>query len=260
MNVGSVWELKTDSLISELKAGNRVDARKVDEYRKITITNNVSLNADGSARVVLGNTDVVCGVKHSPMPPYPDSPSEGTISVGVELLALASPEFEAGPPRENAIELSRVVDRGIREGHALDFGDLLIREGELAWTVFIDMYVLNDDGNLFDACSLAAMSSLLEARVPKLEKDKIVKGEFSGKLHVHKKPLLSTFAKISNINVLDPQFLEEKAMSARFSVATTEDDKMCAFQKGEKGSFSLSEINEMIEVAFKAAKKNRSLL
>lgn len=257
MRVAGAWGLRTDNLINELKNGKRLDGRKFDEARKIIVIKNISENADGCARVNLGETDVICGVKLSPMPPYPDSPGEGTISVGAELLALASPEFEAGPPNSESIELSRVVDRGIREGKALDFKELVIREGELAWTAFIDIYVLNDAGNLFDACSIASMVSLKETRIPKLEKDRIVKGEYAGKLKVHNEPVLSTFAKISNINVLDPVILEEKAMSARFSVATTQDDKISAFQKGSVGSFSPSEISDMIEVAFKNAKKTR---
>jgi exosome complex component RRP42 len=194
------------------------------------------------------------------MPPYPDSPDKGTISVGIEKQALASPEFESGPPREDAIELSRVVDRGIREGGTLKFEDLLIREGELAWTVFIDAYIINDDGNLFDACSIAALKSLLNAKIPKMEDDKIIKGEYSGKLKVYNKPILSTFAKISNIKVLDPTILEEKAMDSRFSVATVENDKISAFQKALGGTFSEKDIDEMIDIAFKNSKKIRKML
>ncbi len=260
MSTINAWELKTDNLVNELKNGKRLDARKVDEVRKISIQKNFSLNADGCARVKFGQTDVIAGVKFAVMPPYPDSPNEGTISVGAELLALASPDFEAGPPREDSIELSRVVDRGIRESKAIDFESLSIREKELAWTAFVDLYILNDDGNLFDACALAALSSLLEARIPKLEDDKIVKGEYAGKLKLQKKPVLSTFAKIANINVLDPVLLEEKAMSSRFSVSTTEDDRICAFQKGFGGSYNFSEVDQMIDIAFANAKHLRSLL
>lgn len=260
MNPVSTWDLKTDNLINELKNGKRLDGRAFDEARKISITKGFSKNADGSVFVKLGETQVIGGIKLSPMTPYPDSPNMGTISVGAELLALASPVFEVGPPGEDAVELARVVDRGIREGHAIDFEKLLIREGELAWTVFIDLYILNDAGNLFDACSVAAIASLLDTRVPRLEGDKIVFGEYDGKLKVQSLPLLSTFAKISNINVLDPVFLEEKAMSCRFSVATTDDDKISAFQKGGSGSLTPKDVSELVEIAFKNAKKSRKLI
>ncbi|MFH1586966.1 MAG: exosome complex protein Rrp42 [Candidatus Diapherotrites archaeon] len=252
-------ELNSNKVVAELKAGKRLDGRKIDEYREIKIENGISENADGSARVKLGDTDVIFGVKMIVGEPYPDSPDKGSISVGVELLPLASPLFESGPPREAAIELSRVVDRGIRESKALDFKDLCLVEGEKVLVAFIDGYTINHAGNLFDACSIAAMSSILEARIPKIEDNKIVHGEYGNKLKVKRKPVLNTFAKIGSTIVADPSLAEEKAMDARFSVSVTEDDYMCAFQKGGSGSFTGAEISGMIETAFKNSKNIRKL-
>ena len=255
-----LWDLRAEKTKALLKENKRVDDRAFDKYRAIEIKKNISDNAEGSAIVKLGKTEVAAGVKMIVGQPYPDSQDEGTISVGVDLLPLASPDFEFGPPRQQAIELARVVDRGIRESKTLDFKDLCIEEGEKVWVVFIDLYALNDDGNLFDAFSIAALSSLLETKIPKLEDGAIVKGEYSGKLKLARKPLLSTFAKISNKIVVDPLLVEEKALDARFSVATTEDDYMCAFQKGGSGSFLDKEIEQCIETAFKSAKLIRKTL
>ncbi len=256
-----LWELKADKILEELKKGKRVDGRKFDEYRRIEITKKISENADGSARVKIGETDVVCGIKMLPGDPFPDTPDEGTISVGIELLPLASPEFETGPPDENATELARVVDRGIRGAKAVDFTKLCIKKGEKVWVVFVDLYVLNDAGNLFDASSIAALASLHDARIPKLDEDfKIVKGEFQGKLSLDRKPLLSTFAKVGNAILLDPSHAEEKAMEARFSLATTEDSLITAYQKGGRGSFFRKEIDECIDTAFRKAKEIRKML
>ena len=257
-----LWTLRQDSLTSQLKEGKRAGGRKLDETREIKILKEgVSENAHGIARVKLGNTDVIAGVKLDVATPYPDSPDEGAISVGVELLALASPDFEAGPPREDAIELSRVVDRGIRESHAIDFKALSIVPGEKCWMVIIDIYVLNQDGNLFDAASIAAASALLDTKIPKINDEyKIIRGEFSGKLKLSKKPVMSTFAKIGSTVVLDPDMEEETAASARFSIGIADDDTICAFQKGGSGSFTHEEISHCIELAFKNAKHIRKLL
>jgi len=255
-----IWDLKADAAVNTLKEGKRLDGRKLDECRKIEITKDISKNAEGSAKVKIGRTEVVAGVKMILGEPYPDSQDQGTIAVGAELLPLASPEFEFGPPSPEATELARVVDRGLRESKALDFKDLCITEGEKVWIVFIDLYALNHDGNLFDACSIAALSSVLEAKIPKVEDGAIAKGEYSGKLKLARKPLLSTFAKVSNTILADPTFVEEKAQQARFSVATTDDDLMCAFQKGGNGAFTESEIDQCIEMAFKSAKQVRKQL
>ncbi len=256
----TIWDLRTDKTIAAIKEGKRLDGRKPDEYRPIRVDKKISENADGSARALLGKTDVIAGVKMILGEPYPDRPDEGTIIVGAELLPLASPAFEPGPPREDATELARVVDRGIRESKTLDFKKLCVKEGELVWIAFIDIYTLNQDGNLFDASAIAALAALLETRMPKLEEDKAVKGEYAGKLQLQRKPLLSTFAKVADKIVLDPILAEEMAADARFSCASTEDDLFCAFQKGGSGSFAASELEQCLDTAMRKSKEIRKLL
>jgi exosome complex component RRP42 len=254
------WILEKDKIQALLAEGKRPDGRKFDEYRKVELKREFSKNADGSTRLKLGNTEVACGIKFDVGTPYPDSPDKGGMSTGVELSVGASPEFETGPPRENAIELGRVVDRAIRESGAFDFKGMCIEEGEKAYFAFIDCYVINYDGNVFDACSLAALAALMEAKMPKYEDDKIIRKEYSGKLKLLKKPLLTTFAKIQNSVVLDPGLEEDMSLDARFSLGTTEDDTICAFQKGGVGSFTEKEVIDSIDIALKEAKKLRKLL
>ena len=56
------------------------------------------------------------------------------MMTSTELAPLADQSFDPGPPREQSIELSRVVDRGIRESRMIDFEALCIEEGEKVWT------------------------------------------------------------------------------------------------------------------------------
>ncbi|MFA4906750.1 MAG: exosome complex protein Rrp42 [archaeon] len=259
--MGSIlWELRSDKVVSAIKEKKRLDARKFDEYRDVKIQRGISENADGSARVFIGKTEVIAGAKFAIGTPFPDSPDQGSISVGAELLPLASPSFELGPPNDTSIELARVVDRGIRESKCLDFKSLCLVEGEKVWIAFLDIYAINDDGNLLDASALAAITSLVQARLPKIEDGEIVKGEYEGKIKLANTPVLSTFAKIFDSVVLDPILAEEKAMSARFSVATIEDDRISAFQKGLSGSFHANEITEAVETALKQSKGLRKLV
>ena len=124
----------------------------------------------------------------------------------------------------------------------------------------MDIYIVNNDGNLFDACGIAAISALLNTKMPKLENYEIVKGEYSGKLKISSKPILNTFAKIGNTMIVDPVRSEEKAMNTRFSVCINDDDNITAFQKGLGGSFTISEINNAIDIATKNSKQIRKLL
>jgi len=236
----------------ELSSGKRLSGRDLNETRDINVELNTLQNADGSVILTLGKTKVVAGVKFVLDKPYPDSPDEGSISVGVELSAMADPTFGAGPPDETSIELSRVVDRGIRESKGIDFKSLCVKEGEHIWVAFVDVYIMNNDGNLFDACSYAALTALKNARIPKLDEEfKIVKGEYEGKLEVTNDPLLFTFVKIDDKIVLDPDLVEEAASSARFSVAITNEKNLVALQKGLAGAFKVDEIKDMVSVAIK---------
>ncbi len=252
-----VWEFSRDRVRRLAMRGFRVDRRKPLEYRPIRIETDVSNHADGSAYVELGRTKVVAGVKFEVGQPYPDTPDKGALITDAELLPLASPTFEPGPPDENAIELARVVDRSIRESNAVDLSSLVIREGELVYLVFVDLRVLDADGNLFDAASLAAVSALATARIPRVEDDRIVREEYIGRLELREIPLLTTFVKIGSAIFADPTLEEEKAMDARFSVATVDDGSIVALQKGGEGAFTRGEVSRMLEYAIDLGKELR---
>jgi len=78
-----------DHMILALDKDIRLDGRKKLQYRPITVEKGISVNAEGSARVKVGGTEVLAGVKMELKAPYPDRPNEGTIMVGVELIPLA---------------------------------------------------------------------------------------------------------------------------------------------------------------------------
>lgn len=256
----ALWELKKEKVLTKIRENKRIDDRDFLQYRNIKIEQGLFQNADGSCKVTMGETVVYAGVKMVPGAPYPDMPDEGTISVLAEFMPLASPSFEPGPPSEESTELARVIDRGIREGKCLDSKALCITAGEKVWVVFIDVYIGNDDGNLFDAGSLAALGALMNTRIPKFEDGKIVYGEYSGNLDVQTMPLLTTCAKIGNVIAVDPSLVEEKAMSARFSMATLEDGTICAIQKGGASSFTKDEVKHIADISIEKGNELRKLL
>jgi len=134
--------LKRDFIHNLIIEGKRADGREFREIRDISVKTNVIAKAEGSAYVKFGDTKVLVGIKLQKGSPFPDSPNSGIIMTGMELNPLASPDFEAGPPREESIEMSRIVDRGIRESHSIDLEKLCIKEGELVWMVFVDISIL----------------------------------------------------------------------------------------------------------------------
>lgn len=248
--------IKRDYISKLASEGKRIDGRKFDEFRKIDIKTNIVNKAEGSARVKIGNTQVLVGIKMDVGEPYPDSPESGVLTTAAELIPLASPDFEAGPPQADAIELARVVDRGVRESEVVELDKLCLEPGEKVWIVFIDIHILDYDGNLFDAASLASLAALLTTTVPAT---RFEVGE-NYPLPLKKPPISCTSVKFDNYVIIDPSLDEEEIADARLTVATDENGDIRAMQKGLSGSFTKEEIQKVIKASLDNGREIRKQL
>lgn len=246
--------VKRDYIIDLVKQGKRVDGRALDQMREAVVEKGLIKTANGSAKVKLGKTQVLVGVKLMHAEPFPDTPESGVLIVNAELLPLASPTFEPGPPRVEAIELARVIDRGIRESDAIDLDKLGIKPGEDVWSVFIDIDVLDHDGGLIDAAALASIAALTDVKPPKDEDWKLPEFPLS------KLPVAVTVAKIDDRLVVDPCLDEERVMDARLTITTIEDGSICAIQKGGRGYFTREELEQAYDLASSKAMELREKL
>jgi exosome complex component RRP42 len=238
-------EIKRDHIHKLTSKGRRVDGRMWDEYRPISIETNYIESAEGSARVKMGNTDVLVGVKSVIGTPFADTPNKGVLSTNAELIPMGSPNFEAGPPDEHSIELARVVDRGIRESQMIDLEKMCLEPGKEVWMNFVDIYVLDYDGNLFDAAFLGAVNALKTAKVPM---ETHGKGE-DFMMPIRCMPISCTAVQIENSILFDPSLDEEKVASARLTVTTDENGDLRAMQKGLKGALTIEQVKNVIETA-----------
>ena len=246
-----------------LGSGKRTDGRGLTEYREIQIESGVIERAEGSARVRLGKTEIMVGVKVGTGTPFADVPDKGVLTVNAELVPLAAPNFEPGPPGEKAVELARVVDRGIRESKAIDLKKLCLEPGKLVFVVFVDVYVLNHDGNLIDASTIAALAALLNTKMFKytVEEGAIVKKPGYTPLPIVNYPVSVTFAKIGNKLILDTGLDEEQVMDARLTMTMEKDGNICAMQKGGgSGYFTKEEIFDAVKIALKKTAELRKLV
>ncbi len=244
--------------IAELaKENKRLDNRSLTEFRQpILINTNISWTAEGSARVQIGETVVMAGVKLSIEKPYNDTSDEGGIMVNAELSPIASPEFETGPPGIKAVELARVVDRGIREAKAIDLKKLCITPGEKAWFVIVDIIALNDGGNLLDVAGLAALAALKTAKFPVVDPATGAidyKQKTDKSLPLTKEPLPITIYKVNGVLMVDPTNEEEKAYEARLTVGSDAKGTISALQKGGDVPLSIEEIGKMVDLALEKA-------
>ena len=248
--------IKRDYIYKLAEQGKRVDGRRFDEYRKIEIETNVVNKAEGSARVKIGNTQVLAGIKMDVGEPYPDTPDTGVLTTAAELIPLASPDFESGPPQADAIELARVVDRGVRESELVEVEKLCIEPGEKVWIIFMDIHVLDYDGNLFDTASLATLAALATTTVPATRFDL---GD-NYPLPIRDPPISCTSVKFNNVIVIDPSLDEEEIAEARLTVASDTNGDIRAMQKGLSGSFSKEEVQKIIKASIDNGREIRKQL
>lgn len=254
---------KDEHVLRALKKGVRYDGRKLLEFRNVSIEANASRNAEGSARVKLGKTEVIVGVKLSVEKPYADRPENGNLMVNAELLPLSSSEYEPGPPKIKSILTARVIDRGIREAEAIDTSKLCIEPGEKVWGVIVDICAINDDGNILDAAALGAVAALKNARYPHFDKEKnevdYHKKTDKG-LPIIKEPLPVTMYKIGEHLLVDPLPEEERIADARLTIGTIASGHVVSLQKGGQAAFTIDEIRTMVGVALEHSNTHRGLL
>lgn len=256
-------KLNEKDIRKKVKNGERHDGRGLEEYRDIQIeADYINETADGSALVKIGDTKVVAGVSTDVEEPYDDRPKSGTIVTNAELAPMADREFESGPPQEDGVELARVVDRGIRESEAIDLEDLCISPGEKVYTVFIDLHILNNDGNLIDACSLAAMAALKSGTLPLYDEEagELDRDEEWKDIELSTEPITATARMINGELVFDTTRDEEEALDARLTVSIDQDGQVVAMQKGEEEPYSTLDIVEAMEKVKEKTDEFRRLL
>lgn len=248
-----ISDIKKDYLFNLVTKGERADGRAFDEYREITLESGAIEKAEGSAMVKLGSTRVLVGVKIQPGEPFSDTPDRGVIITNAELVPLASPKFEPGPPTQFGIEVARLVDRGIRESGALDLEALCVEPGRKVWIIFIDIHILDDCGNILDAASLGAITALLNAVVPA---ERYGLGE-DYPLEVRDIPLCTTAAEFAGAFMFDPDVDEGDVADTKLTVITTVDGSICGMQKSGAGMLSQDHAYQIAEIACEIGKTIR---
>jgi exosome complex component RRP42 len=255
-----VEQLRKQQMLEALSRGKRLDGRNFDSYRDLEIEIGVIDKANGSAKVKLGNTEVLAGVKVETGEPFEGLEDKGALIMSAEVLPTASSHVEPGPPDEEAIELSRVVDRGIRESQMLDLSKLALIPGKIVYTIFVDCSIINSDGNLLDATSYAVVAALLTCKLPvfEVQNDKVVDTGNIMPPPLTTIPISVTAVRIGDSVLLDPTMEEEACMDARITITTQSDGSLVAIQKGYTGPFTINQILQAVETARNKGEENRS--
>lgn len=258
--LGSTWKMTVNEktfIETALKSDLRTDGRRPFDYRRLTIKFG---REDGSSEVQIGQTHVMGFVSSQLVQPYRERPNEGTLSIFTEFSPMADPSFEAGRPGENAVELGRIIDRGLRESRAVDTESLCVVAGKFVWSIRIDLHILDNGGNLVDAANIAALAALMTFRRPECslggeDGQEVVVHSPEVKeplpLTIHHLPIAVSFAFIGNENtvVIDPSHSEEAVMGGKMTATINNNGDVCAIQKAGGVGVLQSVIMQCLRIA-----------
>ena len=172
----------------------RLDGRKSDEVRKVRMKlGRWDNGAECTVQWGVG-TRVTALCSAELVPPIPDRPNEGMVQFAVDLSPMAGTAFRQAPAvgtapggmsgstgvgrgpnfadkhqRLLSNRILRSIERIVLLGGALDSEALVLIPGSWVWRISIVLTVLDDGGNILDACVMAAMASLRHYRKPQVD-------------------------------------------------------------------------------------------
>jgi len=250
-------------LLEALWEGKRIDGRGALETRDLEITYGLDW---GSVQVTLGKTRVLAQASCVVVEPRFTRPNEGVLKINVELTTLAAPKFEGQRNSEESVELGRLLERTLKESRCLDLESLCIVAEEKVWEIRVDIHILNHEGNMFDAASIAGLCSLSHFRRPDVtlkgdvvtihplsERDPVVLG-------IQHHPVTTTFAMFEypggeTLYVIDPSRIEEEAMLGKMVLGVNGYREVCTLHLAGQVLVDKKMIMRLTNIAAEKAKK-----
>lgn len=260
--------------------GVRPDGRPLALPRATSIGLGVVSTADASALVKLGSTTVMAGIKCEVMPAAADAPDEGRLTVQVEMAPLCSADTRPGRPSEAAQVLTEQLSGLLEAGGVVDRRQLCIDPGRAAWAVYLDLYVVDADGSLHDACLLAVLAALSSLRLHAVTMDdagriqKTDAADAAGaaaaaaaqqpqlrRLELGCQPVSLTCGVYQGQLLVDPTAEEEPLLEALITATVDEQGGVLGFYKaGGSATASQERVVQCIEAAKMRSKEVRGLL
>ncbi|KAJ7964744.1 exosome complex component RRP42 [Quillaja saponaria] len=242
----------------------RCDGRKRLTYRPIYLETGVIPQANGSARVRMGATEVIASVKAELGRPTPLQPDKGKVSIYVDCSPTAEPAFEGRGGDELSTELSTALQCCLLGGKSgagagIDLSSLIVVEGKICWDLYIDGLVVSSDGNLLDALGAAIKAALSNTGIPKVNVAASASGDEQPEVDVSDEeflqfdtsgiPVIVTLTKIGRHYVVDATSEEESQMSSAVSISVNRKGHICGLTKRGGAGLDPSIILDMVSVA-----------
>lgn len=267
-----------DYLRKFVEQGLRPDGRPLAAARPTSIGLGAVSTADASALVKVGSTTALAGVKCEVVPALPEAPDAGRLVVQVEMAPLCSATTRPGRPAEAAQVLTEQLNALLSS--AVDARQLCIDAGKAAWAVYVDIYVLDADGSLHDACLLAALAALssLQLRAVSIDESGRVQmgaaaqqqqqqqqgerpaGQQERRLALSCEPVSLTCGLYRGRLLADPTAEEEPLLEAQATATVDESGAVLGFTAGGTAAVDQAVVVQCLEAAKMRGKEVRAML
>lgn len=283
--MGLISPSEKDFINKGIDIDMRNDGRPRIAYRDLTIETGIITQASGSCRLKLSRTDVLIGVKveigdiisttetdnnieseestnqEKNIVNGQSENDKGRIVCSVECSPSASRDFEGKGSNDINNELSQIMNRVLNGPQGgIDLKNLCIIPGAQCWVIYIDVLVLDYDGNLLDTIFLATRAALYNTRIPKAIVQDIGNGqmefEISDDIEDAEKvkgwedvPVIVTLNKIGKKYIVDATAQEELCVDSKIMIAINRNGEVCTIQKSLNGGIDPSILIEMIHTS-----------
>uniref|UniRef100_A0A803PQE2 Ribosomal RNA-processing protein 42 n=1 Tax=Cannabis sativa TaxID=3483 RepID=A0A803PQE2_CANSA len=243
----------------------RSDGRKRLTYRPIYVETGVIPQANGSARVRIGGTDVIASVKAELGRPSQLQPDKGKVAINVDCSSTAAPVFEGRGGEELSTELSFALQCCLLGGKSgsgagINPSSLIVVEGKICWDLYIDGLVVSSDGNLLDALGAAIKAALSNTGIPRVQvASSASAGDDQPEVEISDEefmqfdtsgiPVIVTLTKVGKHYIVDATAEEESQMSSAVSISINRKGHVCGLTKRGGAGLDPSIILDMISVA-----------
>ncbi|ALC44137.1 Rrp45, partial [Drosophila busckii] len=245
-----------------VKQHTRFDGRKSTEFRDVQL----NFGSDwGTVAVSMGDTKVLAQVSCDIGMPTSARPNEGTLFLNVDIKGVSFLDEVQTTHDQRSLTLNSLLERTFRSSRCLDLESLCIAVEQYVWCVRVDINVLNHDGNLYDASTIAAMTALMHFRRPEVS-------YIDGKLHTYSErerelmpllflhyPVSCTYCvyKSSNYPLVDPTLLEENAADSVIVLSFNSYQELCTLNAGGSAP---TNVRTIMQCARGAAKRSKDLV
>ena len=146
----------------------RPDHRTPSQFRDLKISH-LTHSFNSPINVCLGQTQIFSQINAKLVSPKIERPSEGIISFQVDthhLKPMADFNSINESLNEFRISINSILEKCLKESHALDTNILCVIPGKIVYKIIIEINIIKNDGNVFDAAVIAALVSWLNFKIP----------------------------------------------------------------------------------------------